>query len=83
MAGTYFKSLVEQYPYGKYAEDATFLAAKCDYTIAPRAELDQENCRNCNRRIQSFYKQVPLSPRVEEAKNILKSLRTDLLKSRI
>jgi len=79
MAGSYFKSLVEQYPFGKFAEDATFLAAKCDYTIAPRAELDQENCRNAIEGFSLFINRYPLSPRIEEARKYIKELENRLV----
>jgi len=79
MAGSYFKSLVEQYPFGKFAEDATFLAAKCDYTIAPRAELDQESCRNAIEGFSLFINRYPLSPRLEEARKNIKELEDRLV----
>jgi len=79
MAGSYFKSLVEQYPFGKFAEDATFLAAKCDYTLAPRAELDMENCRNAIEGFSLFINRYPLSPRLEEAKKYIKELENKLV----
>jgi outer membrane protein assembly factor BamD len=79
MAGTYFKSLIEQYPYGKYAEDATFLAALCDFYLAPRAELDQENTRNAIEGFTLFVTRFPLSPKLEEAKTHIKELRERLV----
>ncbi len=60
MAGSYFKSFVEQYPFGKYAEEANFLAAMCDYKISPRAELDQENTRNAIEGFNVFITRYPL-----------------------
>ena len=41
MAGTYFKTFIDQFPFGKHAEEANFLAPMCDYKIAPRSELYQ------------------------------------------
>jgi outer membrane protein assembly factor BamD len=79
MAGTYFKSLVEQYPFGKYAEDATFLGAKCDYNISPRAELDQESCKNAIEGFNVFINRFPYSPKVAEAKNYVKELQDRLV----
>src|SRR5450759_5109008 len=46
MAGSYYKSFIEQFPFGKHAEEANFKAALCDYNISSRPELDQENTRN-------------------------------------
>lgn len=79
MAGSYFKSLVEQYPFGKYAEDATFLGALCDYYLAPRAELEQESCRNAIEGFNLFINRYAMSPRVEEAKKYLRELQDRLV----
>ena len=35
MAGSYFKSFIDQFPFGKHAEEANFMAAMCDYNISP------------------------------------------------
>src|SRR5664279_6630120 len=43
MAGSYFKSFIDQFPFGKHAEEANYMAALCDYNISARPELDQEN----------------------------------------
>ena len=84
MAGSYFKSLVEQYPFGKYAEDATFLAAKCDYNLSPRAELDQENSRNAIEGFTVFINRFPNSPKVRGSQRLYqRAWRTGLLRSRI
>ncbi len=79
MAGTYFKSLIEQYPYGKYAEQATFLAALCDYNLAPRPELDQESSKNAIEGFNIFINKFPLSPKVDEAKQHIIELRDRLV----
>jgi outer membrane protein assembly factor BamD len=75
LAAAYFKSLIEQYPYGKHAEDGTFLGALCDYYLSPRAELDQENTRNAIEGFTVFINRFPSSPRVEEAKTRMTELR--------
>jgi len=79
MAGTYFKSLVEQYPFGNYAEEATFLGAICDYYLSPRAELDQESTRNAIEGFNLFINRFPLSPKVEEANKYMTELREKLV----
>lgn len=79
MAGSYFKSLVEQYPFGKYAQESTFLAALCDYYLSPRAELDQENTRNAIEGFNVFLNRYPSSPRAEEARNYIRSLQDRLV----
>jgi outer membrane protein assembly factor BamD len=73
-AGSYFKSYVDQYPFGKYAEEASFMAAMCDYNIAPRAELDQENTRSAIEGFSVFINRYPASSKVEECKRYMKEL---------
>lgn len=79
MAGGYFKSFLEQYPFGKYAEEATFMAAKCDYNISPRAELDQENTRNAIEGFNIYINRYPNSPRIEEARLLIRQLQERLV----
>ena len=61
MAGSYFKSFIDQFPFGKHAEEANFMAAMCDYKIAPRSELDQENTRNAIEGFRIFMTRYPAS----------------------
>ncbi len=79
MAGSYFKSFIEQFPFGKYAEEGSFMAAMCDYNIAPRSKLDQENTRNAIEGFNLFLLRFPDSPRVEESKKLLKELQEKLV----
>jgi outer membrane protein assembly factor BamD len=79
MASSYFKSFIEQFPFGKHAEDANFMAALCDYNIAPRSELDQENTRNSIEGFNIFVNRYPASPRVDEAKKLTKELQEKLV----
>lgn len=74
LAGSYFKSLVEQYPFGKYAEEATFLAALCDYSQSPKPELDQTSTRNAIDGFNVFINRYPASAKVPEAKEKVKEL---------
>jgi outer membrane protein assembly factor BamD len=79
IAGTYFKSLVEQFGYGKYAEEATFMSAFCDYNISPRAELDQDYTRAAIDGFNVFNLRFPNSSRVEESKKLIKELQEKLV----
>ena len=79
VAGSFFKSLVEQYPFGEYAEEATFLGALCDYNLAPRAELDQQNAKNAIEGFSVFVNRFPKSPRIAEAEGYLKVLQDRLV----
>lgn len=79
MAGSYFKSFIDQFPFGKHAEDANFMAAMCDYKIAPRSELDQENTQNAIEGFNIFINRFPGSPKVEEARRLMKELEEKLV----
>lgn len=79
VAGTHFKSLIEQYPFGRYAEEATFLAAKCDYFLSPRARLDQENTRRAIEGFNLFMTRYGASPLVEECKTLVRELEEKLV----
>ena len=73
-AGTYLKSYVDQYPFGKYTEEASFMGSLCDYNISLRAELDQENTRNAIEGFNVFMNRYPFSPRIEECKRLVKEM---------
>jgi len=79
MAGTYFKSFIDQFPFGKHAEDANFMAAMCDYKISPRPELDQDNTQNAIEGFNIFMNRFPGSSRVEESKKLVKELEEKLV----
>jgi len=79
MAGSYYKSFVDQFPFGKHSEDANYMAAWCDYKIAPRAELDQTNTRNAIEGFKIFINRFPGSSRVDEAKKLVKELEETLV----
>lgn len=70
-AGADFKSYVDQYPYGKYTEEASYMGALCDYEISPRAELDQENTHQAIEGFRVFITRFPGSSRVEESKKLI------------
>lgn len=79
MAGSYFKSFIDQFPFGRHAEEANFMAAMCDYKIAPRPELDQENTMNAIEGFNIFITRFPNSLKVEESKKMLKELQEKLV----
>jgi outer membrane protein assembly factor BamD len=79
MAGSYYKSFIDQFPFGKHAEEANFKASLCDFNISSRAELDQENTRNAIEGFKIFMNRYPSSPKVEEAKNYVKILEDKLV----
>lgn len=79
MAGSYFKSFIEQFPFGRHAEDAHYMAALCDYNISARPELDQENTRNAIEGFNIFLTRYPNSPKAEESRKMIKSLEDKLV----
>ena len=79
MAGTYFKSFVNEFPFGKHAEEAHFLSALCDYSISPRSELDQENTKNALEEFNIFINKYAYSPKVEESKKYITELQDKLV----
>lgn len=79
MAGSYFKSFVEQFPFGKYAEEAAFMAAKCDHHISPRAELDQASSRSAIEGFTIFINRYPNNPRVEESRALIREMEDRLV----
>jgi len=66
MAGSYFKTFIDQFPFGKHSEEAYYMAALCDYNISARPELDQENTRNAIEGFNIFINKFPNSPKIED-----------------
>src|SRR5665811_1722514 len=79
MAGSYFKSFIEQFPFGKHAEEAYYMAPLCDYNISSRPELDQENTRNAIEGFKIFINRYPNSTKVEESKKLINELEDKLV----
>jgi outer membrane protein assembly factor BamD len=79
MAGTYFKSFVDQFPFGKHAEEANYMSALCDYNISARPELDQENTRNSIDGFNIFLNKFPNSSKAESCKAMIKELQDKLV----
>ncbi len=79
MAGSYFKTFVNQFPFGVHAEEANFMAARCDMLISQRPELDQENTRNAIEGFKIFMARYPNSPKIEVSKVFLKELEEKLV----
>jgi outer membrane protein assembly factor BamD len=80
VAGSYFKTFVDMYPFGNHAEEANFMAAYCDYKISPRPELDQENTRNAIEGFTIFMTKYPNSTRIDECKKYVVELQDKLVK---
>ena len=78
-AGAYFKSYIDQYPFGKYAEEATYMGTLCDYRLTQRAELDQEVTNTAIEGFNIFLGKYPYSARTDECKKLLKELEEKLV----
>jgi len=79
MAGTYFKTFVDQFPFGKHAEEANYMSALCDYNISSRPELDQENTRNSIEGFNIFLNKFPNSSKAEGCRTMIKELQDKLV----
>lgn len=79
MAGSQYKMFIDQFPFGKHAEEAHYLAAYCDYLIAPKPELDQENTRSAIEGFNIFISKYPNSPKVEESGKLITELEEKLV----
>jgi outer membrane protein assembly factor BamD len=78
MAGSYYKSFIDQFPFGKHAEEANYMAAICDYNLSPRPELDQESTRNAIEGFNIFINRFPNSIKVADSKEKIRELQDKL-----
>lgn len=68
LGGHYFKSICDQYPRSKYAEEAQFMIGMCFYKESPDPMLDQEISLNAIDAFQLFINMYPYSQkRIDEA----------------
>jgi outer membrane protein assembly factor BamD len=79
MAGSYFKSFIDQFPFGKHSEEANYMAALCDYNISARPELDQENTRSAIEGFNIFINKFPNSSKIEDCKKRISDLEDKLV----
>jgi outer membrane protein assembly factor BamD len=79
MAGSYYKQFIENFPFGRHIEEATFMAPFCDYKISSRPELDQQSTRDGIEGFSIFITRFPNNSRVEEAKTLIKELEEKLV----
>jgi outer membrane protein assembly factor BamD len=79
MAGSYFKSFIDQFPFGKHAEEANYMAALCDYNISYRPELDQESTRNAIEGFKIFLNRFPNSSKADDSRKRIQELQDKLV----
>jgi outer membrane protein assembly factor BamD len=79
VAETYFRTLADEFAYGSHAEEASYMAAFCDYKLSPRAELDQDYTGKALESFDLFMSRYPNSPRADECKKYAKELEEKLV----
>jgi outer membrane protein assembly factor BamD len=79
MAGSYYKSFVDQFPFGKHTEEANYMAALCDYNISAQPELDQENTKNAIEGFNMFLNKFPNSPKAGDCRKMIADLQDKLV----
>jgi outer membrane protein assembly factor BamD len=79
MAGSYYDTFIDQFPFGVHAEEANFLAAMCNMKMSLRPELDQDNTRKAIEGYKIFATRFPNSAKVEESKKYVKQLEENLV----
>jgi outer membrane protein assembly factor BamD len=79
MAGTYYQNFADTYPGSNNAEEASYLAAMCDYYMSPRAELDQANTRKAIESFTIFLTRYPNSTRIDDSKSRIKQMQEKLV----
>lgn len=78
MAGYYFESFGKVYPYSQWAEECSFLAAKCYYLQSPEFNLDQSNTLKAISQLQLFVNRYPNSAYETECNRNIDELRKKL-----
>ena len=79
MAGTYYKTFIDQFPFGKHSEEANYMSALCDYNISVKPELDQENTKNAIEGFNIFLNRYPNSAKDEDCKRMINELQDKLV----
>lgn len=79
-AGYQFESFASLYPKSEFAEEASFLSAKCYATLSPRYSLDQVDTDKAISKLQDFIDVYPNSTYLPQANVLVKELRNKLEK---
>jgi outer membrane protein assembly factor BamD len=78
MAGYYFGSYTQRYPYSSKAEEALFLSAMCSVYNSPSASLDQNDTELAISNLQQFIDTYPQSPLLDSCNHVMDDLRVKL-----
>lgn len=79
MAASYFKSFIDQFPFGKHSEEAYYMAALCDYNISAPPELDQDNTKNAIDGFNLFLNKFPNSDKADASRKMITDLQDKLV----
>ncbi|MCE3296221.1 MAG: hypothetical protein K0R65_1935 [Crocinitomicaceae bacterium] len=80
MAGYYFGSFFDKFPYSTKTEEAFFLKALCSVKNSPSSSLDQQETELALNDVQQFIYLFPNSDRVDTCNQIMDKLREKLEK---
>ena len=76
----YFDNFAKTFPYSKNTEKAAYTAAYCYFLNSPKASLDQTDTYKAIDAMQLYINKYPTSEFVDEANNIIETLRSKLEK---
>ncbi|WP_163707178.1 outer membrane protein assembly factor BamD [Mangrovibacterium lignilyticum] len=79
MAGHWFRTLINEFPRSKYAEESQYLIGYCFYEESPKPRLDQQVTQKAIDALQLFINLYPNSDKVEEANRLIIELRDKLV----
>ena len=79
MAGSYFKTFIDQFPFGKHTEEGHYMAALCDFNISAQPELDQENTKNAIEGFNMFLNKFPNSSKADGCRKMISDLQDKLV----
>jgi len=71
MAGYFFGSFVQRYPYSLRSEESFFLTAMCSVQNSPKWSLDQTETYAALNAVQAFIDKYPNSPLVDSCNSIV------------
>ena len=74
MAGYYFSSFVQHYPYSNKAQECLFLTAMCSVQNSPEFSLDQNDTKVAIDNLQQFIDRYPESSLVDSCNHVMDRL---------
>ena len=74
MAGYFFGSYIQRFPYSLNNEEALFLTAMCSVNNSPKWSLDQTETYEALNAVQAFVDKYPTSPLIDSCNKIIDDL---------